>query len=216
VLYCATLAKTGKKTWIFEIDPEVLLSFGANYRFRIQCGDEYWRLLSAVFLNGSLLQIVSNALYQFWMALPAEVAWGRLRFMIVYFGSGALGGLLNSPTSYFLTVSSSAALFGVIGAYAMLVVTSWPRIGITVKRQAVLRLMLTPLFFLFLSFLPRTSWVCHLGGLIGGLSIAAIMFASTAFIHGKLWVILIGALVCIAIAVASEYALQATRPESCN
>jgi rhomboid protease GluP len=77
---------------------------------------EYWRLLTAMFLHGSLVHIFFNAYALFALGPECERFYGTLRFTVVYF----VAGLAGSVASYLFTagpsVGASGAIFGLIGA----------------------------------------------------------------------------------------------------
>lgn len=82
-----------------------------------------WQLVSYMFLHGSLMHIVVNMLGVFFLGRELEAQLGPRRFLYLYLGCGALGGvgwLLLSGGSNATCVGASGALFGIIGAFAAL------------------------------------------------------------------------------------------------
>ena len=86
---------------------------------------EWWRLVTSMFLHGSLLHLGMNMLFLWWIAAPVEEAIGRWRFALIYLAGGlggAAGALLFGRFDLFgttlatPTVGASGALFGVLGA----------------------------------------------------------------------------------------------------
>jgi membrane associated rhomboid family serine protease len=86
---------------------------------------EWWRLVTSMFLHGSLLHLGMNMLFLWWIAAPVEEAIGRWRFALIYLAGGlggAAGALLFGRYELFgttlatPTVGASGALFGVLGA----------------------------------------------------------------------------------------------------
>jgi len=86
---------------------------------------EWWRLVTSMFLHGSLLHLGMNMLFLWWIAAPVEEAVGRWRFALLYLAGGlggAAGALLFGRYELFgttlatPTVGASGALFGILGA----------------------------------------------------------------------------------------------------
>jgi rhomboid protease GluP len=77
---------------------------------------QWWTLVSASFLHGSLLHLVFNmiALYQIGPLVTRE--FGRNRMVIIYLLSGVLGFLVSVFAGVWSTIGASAAVCGLIGA----------------------------------------------------------------------------------------------------
>src|ERR671916_761323 len=82
---------------------------------------ELWRLVTSGFLHGGLFHLLANMLALYILGQMIEPALGRVRFGLLYFVAllcGSFGALLLSPDS--LTVGASGAVFGLLGAAAIL------------------------------------------------------------------------------------------------
>lgn len=127
---------------------------------------EWYRLLTAAFLHGSVLHIGFNmfALYAFGPQL--EAALGRVRFLALYLaaalGGSALSYLLSPPT--IRGVGASGAIFGVLGAAFVVVRLSGGDPG------PIARLLGLNLLIGFV--VPFIDWRAHLGGLAVGAALA--------------------------------------------
>ena len=87
---------------------------------------DYWRLITAGFLHAGPFHLLTNMLALWILGSLLEPALGKWRFGLVYFVSllcGSFGALLLSPDS--LTVGASGAVFGLMGAAA--IVRAQPR-----------------------------------------------------------------------------------------
>jgi rhomboid protease GluP len=121
MLFGLTLALTmqrgeaGGISSLFGMSPSVTYRLGASYPPAIFYGNEYWRLVTAMFLHGGLLHIGFNmmALLQFGPAL--EEVYGSPRFLFVYTVTGAFGFLISALTVHF-SLGASGALLGIMGA----------------------------------------------------------------------------------------------------
>ena len=88
---------------------------------RSRSGD-WWRLVGAMFLHGSIFHLAFNMLALYWLGTIIEQALGTPRFLLVYFVSGLAGsaGALWFSTAFAVTVGASGAIFGLIGALLIL------------------------------------------------------------------------------------------------
>jgi rhomboid protease GluP len=192
VVYIATVSLSRDFGWQLDPDADVLLSFGANSRERIQCRGHYHRLLAYILLHGSVFHIIFNGASQFFFALPMETAWGLWRFLLIYVVSGVTGGLLSDVRSVNVSVGASCSIFGVMGAHAVLIAMFWPGLHESFKRQFAVRLVMLPVLFLAVSFLPNVDWLGHLGGLVGGIAVGALVFVKKAPEAYRKWYAAIG------------------------
>jgi membrane associated rhomboid family serine protease len=161
-----------------------------------QDGDWY-RIVTAMFLHGSLLHLAFNMLALFWLGTIVEQAIGTWRYLLVYFVSGIAGSagalLFSSPLA--ITVGASGAIFGIMGA---LLVLEYRATG-TFAGQA-LGLIAVNLLLTFA--IPNISKGGHVGGLVGGI------LATFALLHFQytrprsLGPVLVGLIAVISVVVA--------------
>jgi membrane associated rhomboid family serine protease len=126
---------------------------------------QWWRLVTAMFLHGSILHIAFN-MYALWViGTPVEQYLGRARYLGLYFVSGlagSAGALLQSPLTP--VVGASGAIFGILGAMMIL---EWQVTG----RLAGQAAGLVAIKHVITIAIPGISWGGHVGGLIGGILI---------------------------------------------
>ncbi|WP_182525132.1 rhomboid family intramembrane serine protease [Nocardioides dongkuii] len=129
----------------------------------------YWQLLTSTFLHTRLLHLGFNMLALYWLGPQLELLLGRVRFLALYLLSGLTGSAVVywAAPEYQATLGASGSIYGLFGA--MLVVAY--KIGGQV--QQILVLIGVNLFITFA--IPGISWQGHLGGLLGGAAIAAIL-----------------------------------------
>ena len=145
-----------------------------------------WQLLTFQFLHGGWLHLLFNCwtLYMF----GREVEWtlGKLRFLLLYFSSGVVGGLLQMLVSllwpnYFAgdVVGASAGIFGVVAAFAML----FPEQMLTMLLFFIIPINMKAKVLLFISlgitalgiafpgsFGVNIAHAAHLGGILTGMA----------------------------------------------
>ncbi|MFJ5922746.1 rhomboid family intramembrane serine protease [Kitasatospora sp. NPDC092948] len=147
-------------------------------RFGMAEGPQEWyRLVTAMFVHGGLLHIATN-MFSLWVIGPQlERALGRVRFLGLYLVSGiagnALAFVLSPPSEQLFSVGASGAIFGLLGATAVLF-----RVN-RIPMQPVIALLVVNLVITF--SLKGIDWRAHIGGLVAGVVIGAgMMYAPRA------------------------------------
>lgn len=126
---------------------------------------EPWRMLTSLFVHGSILHILFNMYSLFVLGPELERLVGRWRFIALFLLSG-LGGsvavLLSSPNS--AVIGASGAIFGLFGAYFVIA----RHLGGN-SRQLIIVIVIN----LAIGFIvPGIAWQAHVGGLIIGALVA--------------------------------------------
>jgi len=96
-----------------------IIAMGALARDRVAAG-EYWRMLSATFLHGSVDHLIGNAIALFVLGMVCEHAFGRGQFVVLYVLSGLAGSALSLAWGPGPSVGASGAIFGLQGASIVL------------------------------------------------------------------------------------------------
>eukprot|EP00929_Paragymnodinium_shiwhaense_P070195 TRINITY_DN35534_c0_g1_i1.p1 TRINITY_DN35534_c0_g1~~TRINITY_DN35534_c0_g1_i1.p1 ORF type:complete len:471 (+),score=69.59 TRINITY_DN35534_c0_g1_i1:103-1515(+) len=194
----------------FQPSPYVLHDLGAKNAIHILQEHEWWRLLMPIFLHGNWTHVLGNLLVQMRTCLALECQFGTLPWLAVYFGSGLYASLASCIwMPDYLSVGSSGALCGIIGAWLPFILITWNQI--TPKDQSertsqVFLVVATLCIIVPLSFLPMTDWAAHFGGLLSGAAIACVVFAGR--LQTRSWGIatgLFGAITYIGMVAASLY-----------
>ena len=159
VVYVITAAQGGG----INLPGGKLFSDWALQGLAVSDGD-WWRLVTAMFLHGSILHLAFNMLALYWLGTIIEQALGTSRFLLVYFVSGLAGsaGALWLSSAFDVTVGASGAIFGLIGA---LLILEYLATGSLMGQALVLILVNLALTFA----VPGISIGGHLGGLVGGI-----------------------------------------------
>lgn len=141
----------------------------ALYPPLVAVNDEWWRLLTSAFQHFGPMHLLLN-MYMLWLlGLGIERSVGHARFLAMYLVS-ALGG--SAAVMFFsqnaLTAGASGAIFGLMGAYAIVAMT----MRLEIKGIAILLVLNVGISFL----VPGISLAAHLGGLlVGALAAAALV-----------------------------------------
>jgi rhomboid protease GluP len=159
--------------WNSKIDAIVrsyqLIEWGSNVGSRTLQG-EWWRMVTSLFLHGSLLHLLFNMIALWQVGQLVERLFGSLRFAALYLIAGVCGSLASvlwNPQVN--SVGASGAIFGIVGG--LLAFTLRENSGVPPTVVNDLRGSLFPflVFNLAAGFLyPHTDNAAHLGGLAGG------------------------------------------------
>lgn len=95
-------------------DNSIILNGGIS-REMILSG-QWYRLLTYMFIHGSITHYVGNALSLYIFGSRVEKYFGKINMLIIYFVAGLGGGLLSMCLNGGLAVGASGAIFGLIGA----------------------------------------------------------------------------------------------------
>lgn len=165
---CVYLAQALTK-WKTGVD--IPLAVGAKHNGFIIYRHQYWRLITPVFIHGSITHILFNMYALFTLGPSLENYYGHWDFLRFYLISGFCGNVFSFVFApQVLSVGASTALFGLIGAQAMFL---YKNRRILRNYKAALRNIA---FVLIVNLAIGLSggidnWG-HLGGLAGGLLLA--------------------------------------------
>ncbi|MGA2457864.1 MAG: rhomboid family intramembrane serine protease [Terriglobales bacterium] len=175
-----------------------LVHWGANFG-PLTVGGQWWRLLTCVFVHGGLLHIGFNMWCLWSLGRIAESVYGHWTFAAVYLICGlaaSLASLIWNPV--ILSVGASGAIFGIAGALIAsfyLGEFSLPRAALSATLRSVVVFVGYNLFFG--AVIARTDNAAHIGGLLMGLLLGALI-AKVAPGHDdflrRIAVLLVGAL----------------------
>lgn len=154
---------------------------GAKNAARILRRGEWWRLLAPVFLHAGLLHLLGNLFMQLRTGVMLELLWGHGAWLAVYLWSGAFANLVScAALPGNLGVGSSGALCGLVGAWLAFTLITWNQtlpLDVGERNQQVLSISFCIVLIIALSFFPLMDFAAHLGGLVGGASLAMALFA---------------------------------------
>jgi membrane associated rhomboid family serine protease len=135
---------------------------------------EWWRLISAGFLHGSIIHLLFNVYILWVIGSQLESIVGKVKFIIIYFISllgGSVASYLFSPFGSY-SIGASGAIFGLMGA--MLVVGRKRNLDIS---QITTLVAINVVIGFVLSGI---DWRAHLGGLAAGAFITWVLLNATS------------------------------------
>ena len=145
-----------------------LIEWGALYPPFISVNNEWYRLITAMFLHGSLLHLFFNMYVLFYLgALLERMLDNKWLYVIFYLASGLLASIavfaFGNPNV--VTVGASGAIFGIIGT---LFITTYlkpyyfnPYFVRSIRSLTFINIALT-------FIIPQVSFYGHIGGLLSG------------------------------------------------
>lgn len=133
-----------------------------------------WQLVTAMFAHGSIEHLLMNMVSLWWMGTLLERMQGSVRFALIYFLSGIAGNLVFALLSSGYAVGASGAIFGLLGAVALMLYH--------LRQNPLAKSMFGGLMAMLAlnivnSFMPGIALEAHLGGLIAGVGVEALILA---------------------------------------
>ncbi|HEY3055913.1 MAG TPA: rhomboid family intramembrane serine protease [Thermoanaerobaculia bacterium] len=150
-------------------DDNALVQMGAIVPGMLQ-RHQYWRIFTAMFLHGGVIHWAANswALYQ--LGLLYEVMFGSMRFLLIYFVTGACASIASSLFTHGPSVGASGAILGILGAFIFSIRRSpqwrhepWTR---GLLAQLIFWAALNIVLGFSVSYIDN---VAHIAGLVSGL-----------------------------------------------
>ena len=149
-------------------DTENLVKFGALVPILVTKEGEYYRIITAMFLHGGFLHLLSNSFVLYYIGAYMERLVGPKKYLFIYMISGIISSLfvLFLASDLSVTIGASGAIFGVIGG--LLVLTFLRKEWFsdhsirTIRQLIIINVVITFL-------VPNISIPGHMGGLIAGI-----------------------------------------------
>jgi membrane associated rhomboid family serine protease/Tfp pilus assembly protein PilF len=174
-VFLAMVLAFGASTLSSPAGPD-LVRVGANFGPYTVSG-QWWRLLTCVFIHAGLLHIAFNMWCLWDLGRLAESLYGHWTFAALYLICGvsaSLGSILWNPSV--LSVGASGAIFGIVGALIAsfyLGEFSLPRTALGGTLRSLL--IFTGYNLFFGAVIARTDNAAHIGGLVMGLILGALI-----------------------------------------
>jgi len=144
---------------------------GALVRERVLAG-EIWRLITCMFLHGDPGHLIGNCLMLYVMGVAVEHAYDAKQFLLLYFGSGIIGGITSMLMHPGPSIGASGAIFGLIAVVIVFLFKNQKSFCLRDKRIAVV-LVIWGCYTIGTGFFsPMVDNFAHLGGAIGGAALA--------------------------------------------
>lgn len=130
-----------------------------------------WTLVTYMFLHGDFSHILFNMLGLLFFGPRLEIELGERNFLLLYFVSGLVAGLLSFLTPHSAIIGASGAVYGVFMEFAYY----WPRENIYIWGVLPVQARWMVVFMTFMSLfggfgftMDNIAHFAHLGGFLGG------------------------------------------------
>ena len=138
---------------------------------------EYYRLLTAMFMQFGIRHIMNNMLVLFVLGDNLERALGHVKYLIFYLlcgiGSNWVSMMAHPTDTMTVSAGASGAIFGVVGALLYVVTANKGRLEDLSTRQLVIMIF----FSLYLGYTSTgVDNTAHLSGLVIGIVLAIILY----------------------------------------
>ena len=162
-----------------QVDSSIFANWALNPA--LVAGGEWFRLIGSGFLHFGILHLAVNMYALYILGRDTEIVMGRSRYISIYLVS-LIGGsasvmafqpVFASVTSLSWTAGASGAIFGIMGAQAVLL--------LRLRRSPVPIISVIAINVIISISLPGISFWGHAGGLLAGAAAAA------AFLYAPQW-----------------------------
>lgn len=163
VLYVLTAIESGN---FIDLNSNVLRKYGALVNLNsMNSNVEFYRLITSIFLHGGLIHLVCNMYSLYIIGPQLESFFGKVKYSIIFIGSGLIGNLLTLAFLQDTSVGASGAIFGLLGALIYFGYHYRVYLSSVIKSQIIPLIILNLVIgFMFTSI----NNLAHIGGLVGG------------------------------------------------
>lgn len=159
--------------YLLQAGSQALLGFDLPAALGMKINDsiiagQVWRLLTPMFLHGSLLHIGFNMYALVVIGAGLERRFGHGRFFLLYCLGSFGGNVLSFLVSPSASVGASTSIFGLLGAEMVFFYQNRKLFGAGARR-ALQNVVTVAAINLFIGLTPGIDNWGHLGGLFGGL-----------------------------------------------
>ena len=161
----ASAGEGGGLSILWGMGGEPLYRLGESFPYSIFVMNEWYRLVTAMFLHGGLIHIGFNMMVLMDIGPVVEEVYGSARFLFLYTATGIVGFLFSAFVGRHTSVGASAPILGLIGV--MIAITT--KRGGSHMQQLRSRLVSWVVSIFVFGFLMRgvDNWA-HAGGLAAG------------------------------------------------
>lgn len=158
-----------------DINVNVVANLGGQYNAAVAAG-QYWRIFTAMWLHFGIFHIGLNMISLYFIGSFVEIFYGKWRYLLIYLVSGIIGGIVVYFTIPPLIVTAGASgaisgVFGALGAFFLINRRALGSAGNSMLAQWGFWLLINVVY----GFSGGIAWQDHLGGLIAGLILGAVL-----------------------------------------
>jgi rhomboid protease GluP len=167
LLYTISIVYSGE---VIDIPSKELVDLGGIFGPAVVVGGEWWRLVSAIFLHGSMTHLLMNMFSLYIVGRPTELYFSTKEYLILYFTTAILGGLVSisiHPLS--VSIGASGAIFGIFGALSGYLFAFRDRLGKQAHQLMKEFGVIIGINLVLGLSIPNIDMGAHIGGLISGI-----------------------------------------------
>ena len=155
-----------------------MLDHGAMYVPYLVNHGNYYTLFTSMFLHFGFSHLMNNMLVLFLLGSVLEKELGRWKYLLLYLLSGLGGNVLSAAIdivteNFYVSAGASGAIFGVIGGLLLIMIRNHGRLR-TLSSRGLVFMVLCSFYHGFTS--TGVDNMAHIGGLISGFIIAALLY----------------------------------------
>jgi rhomboid protease GluP len=164
----------------FNPTPQQAISFGADFG-PLTLNGQWWRLVTSMFVHFGIIHIALNMWCLWNLGCAAEALMGRFSYLLAYFVSGIFSSIASvywHPMA--AGAGASGAIFGLAGVLVSFVYLKKTPANLSINKN-MLGSLGTFIFYnlVFGAAIPGISNAAHVGGLVMGLAIGAVLPAAS-------------------------------------
>jgi rhomboid protease GluP len=179
VLVLAVMVLRGVSLWMPT--PQQAIAYGADYG-PLTLGGQWWRLVTSMFVHFGLVHIGLNMWCLWNLGRAAERLLGRFSYLLAYFASGIFGSIASvywHPQG--AGAGASGAIFGLAGVLVSFVYLKKTPAHLQINSKMLGSLGTFVAYnLIFGAAIPGISNAAHIGGLVMGLAVGALLPAAAA------------------------------------
>lgn len=153
-----------------DLNLNVVYKYGALVNFNMMNHDftELYRLGTSVFLHAGLIHLLCNMYSLYIIGPQLESFFGKVKYSIIFIGSGIIGNLLSMAflQDNVVSVGASGAIFGLLGALLYFGYHYRVYLSGVIKSQIIPLIGLNLLLGFMIAGINNLA---HIGGLVGGI-----------------------------------------------
>jgi rhomboid protease GluP len=191
VSFPATIALVAASILVFAImvlrgvsavspTPQQAIDFGADFG-PLTLGGQWWRLVTSMFVHFGFVHLGLNMWCLWNLGRAAERLLGRFSYLFAYLASGIFGSIASvywHPRA--AGAGASGAIFGLAGVLVSFVYLKKTPANLQINSKMLSSLGTFILYNLAFGALPGISNAAHVGGLVMGLAIGALLPSASA------------------------------------
>ena len=157
---------------------QFMLEHGAMYVPSMLAGKEYYQLVTSMFMHFDIDHLLNNMLMLAVIGWNLEYEVGKIKYLIIYFGSGLCGNILSAygdilTGEYAVSAGASGAVFGIVGALLYVALRNKGQIG-DISGRGLLFMVILSLYYGFTS--SGVDNLAHIGGLLSGFILSVLLY----------------------------------------